>query len=336
MRVINRSAVLAERWPWRHETRGAIVNTDIDGLLTGALLHHLLGVDLIGFYDTDNLWVAEGWLPLEPRLSEILWVDCDMCWPGCRSLAQHVITETDADAEHVAAYASSVNPSLIGGHSASVSYRSKYPFGTFQWAWWLAGLDPPTPHDELRSGLLWMPDGGLFSNFNQYRDNCQSWIYKRLEGGVEFPMRPLGKEPEPAVAGAVQHAEARLRAAVGTPAAGTFERHQYKMTLIRGGSTNLLCDPSETQGADEVQRVLQAIARAFGWPAATVPTGLAHFRGQWTASDRPPLGWPGAANERQVVSMAVTRQSGSRYCYTLPDAPMPGVASLRQAFTGAA
>ena len=46
-------------WGWRDEIRQQVVNTDIDGLLTGALLHHLKGWPVVGFYDTESLWLAE-------------------------------------------------------------------------------------------------------------------------------------------------------------------------------------------------------------------------------------------------------------------------------------
>ena len=83
-------------------------------------------------------------MPLD--MGSIAWVDIDMCWPGARSLSQHVVMETPDGRSDVSAYAETVNPSLLRGHARRSRYASKYPFGTFQWAWWLAGTTTcPTP-----------------------------------------------------------------------------------------------------------------------------------------------------------------------------------------------
>lgn len=144
------------RWEWRHDISMQVVNPDIDGLLTACLLHHHKGWPAVGFYDTQRLLLDPAThLPLP--LDEIIWVDIDMCWPGARSLSQHVVLDDLVDAAAVDAYAETVNPSLLGGHARRHNYTSKYPFGTFQWACWLIGRDAlpglPDPDDLVMSGL---------------------------------------------------------------------------------------------------------------------------------------------------------------------------------------
>lgn len=77
-------------WSWRSATRYQIVNPDIDGLLTGCLLYQTKKWPIVGFYDTKRLFL-DARLPKPLNLEELVWADIDMCWPGTRSLSQHVI-----------------------------------------------------------------------------------------------------------------------------------------------------------------------------------------------------------------------------------------------------
>ncbi len=167
------------------------MNTDIDGLLTAALLHALKGWPVVGFYDTESVWVSAG-TPVPLDAERTIWVDADMCFPGARCLSQHVSTAGPADAAQVLAYRDTVNPNLaVGCHGGSVGvYRDKYPFGTFQWAAWLAGSpQPPQVNDVLRTGLAWMPDGGFQSVLHPaWRLNCLHWATQALPGSILSPL----------------------------------------------------------------------------------------------------------------------------------------------------
>jgi hypothetical protein len=175
-------------WRWRHDITAQVVNPDIDGLLTAYLLYHLKGWPVVGFYDTQRLLVDSSH-PLPLDLQRTVWVDVDMCWPGARSLSQHVILDFPTDATRVTAYSETVNPSLLRGHARRADYMNKYPFGTFQWAWWLSGLrEVPDPDDELLTGLAWMPDGGFKSVRERWRTNCVQWACEQMPGSILSPL----------------------------------------------------------------------------------------------------------------------------------------------------
>ncbi len=90
-------------WSWRHDIAAQVVNPDIDGLLSACLLHHLKGWPVVGFYDTQRLLIdSTHQLPLD--LQRTVWVDVDMCWPGARSLSQHVVMDRPSDRDAVSAY----------------------------------------------------------------------------------------------------------------------------------------------------------------------------------------------------------------------------------------
>ena len=60
------------RFGWRDEVVGQILNTDIDGLLSGSLLHDQKGWPLWGFYDTVNLWLTTGATTVDTSLLSIV------------------------------------------------------------------------------------------------------------------------------------------------------------------------------------------------------------------------------------------------------------------------
>lgn len=209
---IDRLAIREKRWSWRQDIRAQIINTDIDGLLTACLLHHLKGWPISGLYDTKRLWLAEGTLVPIP-LDEYIWVDIDMCWPGTRSLSQHVVTDRIVDSESVEAFSSTINPSLVTNHSRQEAYTTKYPFGTFQWTWWLAlrEIGRPDPADRLLTGLAWMADGGFDSINGAWRDNCTRWATELMPGSLLEPLVRLdgGRSARLLVHDACDHLKAR-------------------------------------------------------------------------------------------------------------------------------
>lgn len=315
-------------WHWRSEVTQQVINTDIDGLMTGALLHHLKGWPVVGFFDTETLWLAEdAAVPLD--LERTAWVDIDMCWPGTRSLSQHVITIDSKSAHAVDAHASTVNPNLfVGCHAGATEvYQRKYPFGTFQWAAWIAGSPAPPHLDEaLLTGLAWMPDGGFQSvNHPSWRSNCLSWATSTLAESLLSPLAQAGTQSAGSLVEAAAH---RLAAAGRLPA--TWRNWQYVMSRV-GPRSKILVDVATASGLADVQAVLDRITAAYGWTRLTLPEMPQVFRGTWRASrGAPPPGWPHVANDGGAVSMAITGRRD--YCWTEPDNAV-GLQPLRAALT---
>jgi hypothetical protein len=300
------------RWGWRHEIRAQVVNPDIDGLLTACLLHHLKGWPVIGFYDTQRLMLdPASSLPL--TLHELIWVDIDMCWPGTRSLSQHVVLDAWPDALAVSAYSETVNPSLLSGHARRQNYTSKYPFGTFQWAWWLIGRaalpDMPDPEDQVMTGLAWMPDGGFQSVEGVWRENCVRWATEHMPGSILAPL--ANRDPGRARA-AVVAAETELRRR-STVELG-WRNHQF--TLTRGSSRGPVLNLPLHEAPQALQSLCDAICELYGWRRLELPTTYDVHEGVWKTGPQPPAGWPDAANRHEVVSLAVT--SARQFCWTEP------------------
>ncbi|MCF6376416.1 hypothetical protein L2K70_02250 [Nocardioides KLBMP 9356] len=299
-------------WAWRHDIRAQVVNPDIDGLLTACLLHHLKGWPVAGFYDTQRLLMDPA-QALPMNLDEVIWVDVDMCWPGARSLSQHVVLDAPSDATAVDAYADTVNPSLLSGHARRHNYTAKYPFGTFQWAWWLIGRralpDMPDPGDLVMTGLAWMPDGGFQSVETVWRDNCVGWATQRMPGSI---LAPLATTDPSRARAAVAFAESELRRRSGVDRG--WRNHQF--TLTRGSGNGPVMNMSWDEAPGALQALCDAITGIYGWRRLVLPSSYDVHEGRWRTGDRAPDGWPLSANRREVVSLAVT--SKSQFCWTEP------------------
>jgi hypothetical protein len=303
--------VRERRWGWRHEITAQVVNPDIDGLLTACLLYQLKGWPIIGFYDTKRLMLdCAVQLPLELRT--VAWVDVDMCWPGARSVSQHVVLDDPDDAQQVSAFAETVNPSLLRGHPRKGNYRDKYPFGTFQWAWWLAKhprLAAPDPEDALMTGLAWMPDGGFQSVEGVWRANCIRWATQHLPGSI---LEPLARTDPGRARAAVAVAEDELIRRSGVDRGW----HNYQFNLTRGSSKGPRLNFREDEISDVIEAICNSIAEIYGWRPPQVPRRLTVLNGVWRTAARPPAGWPEASQRLEVVSLAVTR--GDQLCWTEP------------------
>lgn len=65
-----------QRFPWlRDRDRPIVISTDIDGLLSAAFLHHHLGWQVAGYYDSATLWLSA---MTDKQRGRLVWVDLDI------------------------------------------------------------------------------------------------------------------------------------------------------------------------------------------------------------------------------------------------------------------
>ena len=71
-----------------------IVNTDLDGFLSGLLLHHFCGLEVVGFCDSHtHVWLSK----TVHSLDEVLFVDIFIASPKVQCVDQHIVA---VDKEH--------------------------------------------------------------------------------------------------------------------------------------------------------------------------------------------------------------------------------------------
>ena len=161
-----------QRFPWQLErNRPMVISTDIDGLLSAAFLHHHLGWQVAGYYDSSTLWLSA---LTDKQRGRLVWVDLDICRPGCPTLGHHILTLTG---DPPPALSCVCNPNLLAGIGAD-AFANKYPFSTVLLLLWLHEV---SLRRDLMARLLVLHADSSWINYQHYGDNCRSWR-ERLPG----------------------------------------------------------------------------------------------------------------------------------------------------------
>lgn len=160
-----------------------IINTDIDGILSGLLLHHYLGCEIVGFSNSwDYVWVDKSRLR---SYKEGTYIDLYVADPEVISIEQHIIAVDNEHLDILKNYPTKINPNLERGRifTNSKSYSLKYPFGTFHYLCALLeregvkiDLDLDRSLDGFKLGdFITRADDALFNSHNQYQENAWDW-----------------------------------------------------------------------------------------------------------------------------------------------------------------
>ncbi len=187
---------LTKKAPWlREHGHKMIISSDLDGILSGALLTWLLDWKIVGFYDTEKVWVLSSHRDF--LSGSCIFIDHDIHRRNIRSIGHHMLQfsraipipgHTDPDAQ-------SVNPNLIRGFNCEEHFDRKYPFATIHFllccynAWGdLEGYR--IPRDFLP--LLLHSDSSL-KNAAVYQSNAIDWLdwLGNKQVNRESPIYPL-------------------------------------------------------------------------------------------------------------------------------------------------
>lgn len=165
----------------------AIINTDLDGFLSGLLLHNFLGTEIVGFSDSgEYIWKKAG----------VTWTDCtfiDMFVvpKGIKTLCNHIIAVDDAHAKELFWDNHKENPnSDVATRSFKDSYTTKFSLATVHYI--IAKLEQ-YDHDltviNLKNivrgqrciDVILRADDVMNNTVHTYRENSLFWWGKMSE-----------------------------------------------------------------------------------------------------------------------------------------------------------
>ena len=110
--------------------KAIIINSDLDGIISGLLLSKFLNCKIVGFTNSkEYVWFNEGFnIPY----SEVVFVDIFIANPEVICIDQHIISVDITHHDTLKVNENKLNPNLLNPrfHSPTKSYRTKYPFGT--------------------------------------------------------------------------------------------------------------------------------------------------------------------------------------------------------------
>lgn len=162
-----------------------IINTDLDGIFSGLILHNFLNWEIVGFCDSDeSIWIDKNRVN---DLCEVIFIDIFVCPKNIKCIDQHIIS---VDEEHNGILwenKNKLNPNLINKRNflPNDSYYKKYPFGTVHFiiAWLERNgikvdidLHNPINNNIYVIDLLLRADDAFHTSiFSRYTENAQQW-----------------------------------------------------------------------------------------------------------------------------------------------------------------
>ncbi|MBQ7765965.1 MAG: hypothetical protein IJ397_03870 [Lachnospiraceae bacterium] len=109
-------------------TKNIVINTDIDGFLSGMILQKYYGCKVVGFSDSDEyIWLS----PEIKSIDEPVYIDIFINKPEVYSIDQHIIAYDATYIENFLSWGTKMNPNLdIVKTTYKKDYTHKFPFGT--------------------------------------------------------------------------------------------------------------------------------------------------------------------------------------------------------------
>lgn len=175
----------------RANTRDIVINSDIDGFLSGMILQEYYGCRVVGFSNSkESIWIS----PEIGSIYEPIYIDIFVNKIETYCIDQHIVAYDNAHLERIKAYGTKLNPNLdIMEKTYRDDYYRKYPFGTVHYLIALMKLDGiDVEFNELRQEyvvqgydgreyrvcpgqIVLRADDALYSSLGKYADNASDW-----------------------------------------------------------------------------------------------------------------------------------------------------------------
>ncbi len=110
-----------------------IVNSDIDGVLSGLILKNFLNCEVVGFSNSDNtVWIDKSKLG---SIYDAVYIDMFVANPNVRCIDQHIVSVNERHHGILESNPNKLNPNFDNPrfHLPNNSYYNKYPFGTIHY-----------------------------------------------------------------------------------------------------------------------------------------------------------------------------------------------------------
>lgn len=254
------------------KNKNIIINTDIDGFLSGMLLQSYYGCRVVGLSNSwDCVWTDPAYeQATADALRDAIYIDLFVADPAVVCIEQHIIGYDEAHNRRIAAMGTKINPNIMRhNRTFAGDYFHKYPFGTVHFLIALMEREgivvklPPlnavasaiaSKYGLTVGDILLRADDALFSSLGPYKANAEKWwpwLLQLSDNGpsVRAMMDYIGK------------ADAAMRREVKNRTGNYFRREfdcdgadgAYKVITQSDGS--LL--PSVVRYCDEISQMMQ-------------------------------------------------------------------------------
>lgn len=175
------------------KNKNIVINSDIDGMLSGMILQKYYGCKVVGFSNSwDCVWIDPQYeKSTTDAINKPVYIDLYVTNPDVVCIEQHIIGYDDAHNKRIAALQTKINPNIMReGRTFSGDYFHKYPFGTVHFL--IALMEKEGVHVQLPllhsittpkavkydltvGDILLRADDALFSSLGRYKANTEEW-----------------------------------------------------------------------------------------------------------------------------------------------------------------
>jgi len=164
-----------------------IINTDIDGILSGIILCKYCNCKIVGFTNSkDSVWLAEGY----DNLYKYVYIDMFVTNDEATCIDQHIVAINEPHMERIIKLGNKYSPQSDDSNNlrvfSSKGFKYKYPFGTVQYLIAqlesegvkisLPDLNTSVPNSEIKIGdLLHRADDAMKTSLYAYKSNADFW-----------------------------------------------------------------------------------------------------------------------------------------------------------------
>ncbi len=160
-----------------------IINSDIDGVLSGIILQNYLGCEIVGFSNSDDkIWINSNQIEHQ---KEVTFIDIFITHPQLACIDQHIVSVNQKHNETLKNNPLKINPNVIRGRYfvPKESYYKKYPFGTLHFI--ISALERVGQKLDLdllseKEGLkpidfFLRADDTFYTSKVKYKENAEDW-----------------------------------------------------------------------------------------------------------------------------------------------------------------
>lgn len=175
------------------KNKNIVINSDIDGMLSGMILQKYFGCKVVGFSNSwDCVWIEPTYeQATDDALNSPVYIDLYVTNPKVICIEQHIIGYDDAHNKRISDLNTKINPNIMRiGRTFSGDYFHKYPFGTVHFL--IALMEKEGIHVELPllhsvttskafdydltvGDIILRADDALFSSLGKYKANTEEW-----------------------------------------------------------------------------------------------------------------------------------------------------------------
>ena len=246
-----------------------IINTDLDGIFSGLLLHNVLGWEIVGFCDSrKTLWVDKTKCS---SLEDCTFIDIFMYPSNLKCIDQHIIAATGSHLKLLQQNPNKRNPNLERPRTLlpTDSYARKYPFGTFHYL--VALLEQQGEEVPFQTENVWKDDitvmdlllridDALVSSLDKYQQNASewwTWLF-HLSGHEKFILKMIESVQQSA-----QSMDKDARLLQKRKIAKALQGHPYLCTSGEGGYKTTK-EVGKNQLHSNVSLYIKDLAKAAG------------------------------------------------------------------------